>query len=193
MLRKSLAAAFTALFMTGITGVAFASPLASGRVDAAEQPAKLTEVFTVLHAVGQWSIDLSAIADKRAKSSLVKDYAHEMATSNSEKDAKLISIAEKHGIDVAQPDPQTEEGKSLLDRMKAETVLLGSLEGDAFDKEYMTLVTNTQQSVIHFLEARKAAAKDQDVKQFMVNMITVVQGRLKTAQRIMAAVYGNNI
>ena len=81
---------------------------------------------------------------------------------------------------------QTEEGKSLLDRMKAETVLLSSLEGDAWDKEYMTLVTNTQQSVLHFLETSKASAKDQDVKQFFGDLTTTVQNRLKTAQDIMA-------
>ncbi len=181
MLRRSLAATFVAA-ITGITGAAFASTPASGQVGAAEQPA--TEVLTVLHAVSQWSTDLSTIADKKAKSDLVKNYAHEVATSNANKDAQIMSIAQKHGIDVASPDPQTEEGK---------TTMLGSLDGDAFDKEYMTLVTNTQQSLIHFLEARKAAVKEQDVKQFMVNLITVVQNRLKTAQKIMATVYGNNI
>jgi predicted outer membrane protein len=104
-----------------------------------------------------------------------------------------MSIAEKHGIEVAPLDPKTEEGKSLLDRIQAETALLSSLEGDAFDKEYMTLVTNTQQSVIHFLDAHKAAAKDPDVKRFIGDMTTVVQKRLKVAQDVMAKVYGNRI
>jgi predicted outer membrane protein len=193
MLRKSLAATFTSLFITVITGTAFASPPASVRVAAGEEPAKLAEVLTILHAVGRWSVDISALADKRAKSSSVKDYAREISTTNPEKDAKLVDIAKKHGIDLGPLDPQTEEGKSLLDRMKAETALLGSLEGDAFDKEYMTLVTNTQQSVIHFLEASKTAAKDPDTKQFMDNMLSTVQSRVKTAQDIMAKVYGNRI
>ena len=96
-------------------------------------------------------------------------------------------------MDVAPLDPQTEEGKSLLDRMKAETELLGSLEGDALDKEYMTLVTNTQQSVIHLLETNKALAKDQEVKQFFGDLTTNVQNRLKTAQDIMAKIYGDKI
>ena len=133
------------------------SPAPQPRVEAdtSEKAAKLSETFSVLHAVSQWSINLSEMADKRAKSDLVKGYARAMATANTDTDAKLMGIAKKHGIDVAPLDPQTEEGKSLLDRIKAETVLLGSLEGDAFDKEYMTLVTNTQQSVIHFLETTK--------------------------------------
>ena len=80
------------------------------------------------------------MADKRAKSDLVKNYARTMATANAETDAKLMEIAKNNGIDVAALDPKTEEGKSLLDRMTAETQLLRSLKGDAFDKEYMTIV-----------------------------------------------------
>jgi predicted outer membrane protein len=193
MLRKGLAATFVSLYVTAITGSVFANPPPSGRVDTAEKAGKLGEALTVLHAVSQWSIDLSKMADKRAKSELVKDYAREMATANAEKDAKLMGVAQKQGIEVAPLDPQTEEGKSLLERIKAETALLSSLQGDAFDKEYMTLVTNTQQSVIRFLERHKAAAKDPAVKQLMGDMTTAVQNRLKTAQDILAKVYGDSI
>jgi len=193
MLRKRLAAMLASLFVTAITGAAFAAPPASGRVDTAEKAGKLGEALTVLHAVSQWSVDLSKMADTRAKSDLVKNYAREMATANAEKDTKLMGIAQKHGIEVAPLDPQTEEGRSVLDRIKVETELLSALNGDAFDKEYMTLVTNTQQSVIHFLERHKAAAKDQDVKQFLGDLTTTVQNRLKRAQDIMAKVYGDGI
>jgi predicted outer membrane protein len=193
MSRKRFATLFVPLFITAITGAAFAAPPASGATNAAENAPKLSEAFTVLHAVGQWSVDLSKMADQRAKSDLVKSYAHQIATANAEKDAKLMGIAQKHGIEVGPLDPQTEEGKSVLDRMKAETTLLESLEGDAFDKEYMTLVTNTQQSVIHFLDAHKAMAKDPDVKQLLNDMAVTVQSRLRTAQNIMAKVYGDKI
>jgi predicted outer membrane protein len=187
MSRKPLAAMFVCLFVTALTGSALAAPETTGK------SANLGEALTVLHAVGQWSIDLSKMADAKAKSDLVKGYAREMATKNADADAKLMSVAQKHGIEVAPLDAQTEDGKSLLDRIKAETTLLSSVQGDAFDKEYMTLVTNTQQSVIHFLEVHKAAAKDPDVKQLIGDMTTTVQKRLKTAQDIMAKVYGDKI
>jgi putative membrane protein len=183
---------FVPLFIMAMTGAAFAAA-PPAHADTAEGTPKLNEAFSVLHAVAQWSIDLSKMADQKAKSELVKDYAKQMATMNTEKNAKLMSLAQKHGINVAPLDPQTEEGKSVVDRMKAETALLQSLDGDAFDKEYMTLVTNTQQSVIHFLDAHKAAAKDPDVKQFLSDMSTNVQGRLSKAQDVMAKVYGDQI
>ena len=190
MLRTRLAAMFIPLF---ITGAALADTPGSGKPDTSEQAAKLSGTLSDLQAVNQWGIKLSEMADKRAKSELVKGYAHSIATGNTSLDQKLQAMAQKHGFDLVPLDAQTEEGKSLLDRMKAETVLLGSLEGDAFDKEYMTLVTNTQQSVLHVLEANKASAKDQDVKQFFSDLMTTVRNRLKTAQDIMAKVYGDQI
>ena len=191
MFFRKLAAAFIPL---AIAGTAVANPpAASGSADTSEKATKLNEALSVLQAVSQWSRSLSEMADQRAKSDLVKDYARSMATANADADTKLRSVAEKAGIDIKPLDPQTEEGKSLLDRMKAETTLLGSLEGDAFDKEYMTLVTNTQQSVIHVLETNKAAAKDPQVKQFLGDMTTTVQTRLKKAQDVMAKIYGDKI
>jgi predicted outer membrane protein len=189
MLRKGLVAMSVSLFVMATTGAAFAKAPA----DTSDKAGRVGDPLTVLHAVAQWSVELSKMADRRAKSELVKNYAREMAAANADKDAKLMSIAQKNGVQVAPLDPQTEEGKSLLDRMKAEKTLLTSVEGDAFDKEYMTLVTNTQQSVIRFLEKHKAAAKDQAVKQVMDDMTMGVQNRLKTAQDILAKVYGDSI
>ena len=119
---KGLAPMFMALFVIANTGAAFASPPASGKTDTAEM-GNLGEALTILHTVGQWSIDVSKMADERAKSDLVKNYARAVATANAETDAKLMEIAKKNGIEVAALDPKTEEGKSLLDRITAETQL----------------------------------------------------------------------
>jgi predicted outer membrane protein len=188
MLRKSLAVTVLSLF---VGGAAFATPPAmSGQ---AEQSSKLSDAFSDLHAVGRWSTSLSEMAGSRAKSDLVKDYARTMANANAAADQKVMDIAKNNKIDIHPPDPQTEKGKSLADRMQAEAVMLGSLQGDAFDKEYMTLVTNTQQSVINVLEKRKASASSPEVKQFLGDMETTVQNRLQKAQDIMVKVYGDTI
>ena len=192
MSRTILAAVLIPLVIAS-TEAAFAGTPASGGAANTEHAAQLSESFSDLHAVSQWAVTLSEMADKRAKSELVKTYAHSVANSNPTLDAKLVSVAKTQGIDIAPPNPQTEEGKSLSERMKAEAVLLGSLEGDAFDKEYMALVTNTQQSVLNLLKASKGSAKDPEVKQLIGELTTTIQNRLKTAQDIMAKIYGNRI
>jgi predicted outer membrane protein len=194
MSSKRLAATFISLFITA-TGAAFADAPTPGGADTSEKAAQtqLSQNFSLLHAVNQWGMKVSEMADQRAKSDQVKGYAHAITTGNPSSDAKLMEVAQKHGIAIVPLDPQTEEGKSALDRMKAETTLLSSLEGDAWDKEYMTLVTNTQQSALHVLEASKPLTKDPEVKQFIADMTTSVQNRLKKAQDIMAKVYGNEL
>jgi len=192
MLRTRLAAVLIPLVMTA-TGAAFAGTPASGGAASTAHEGQLGQSLSELHAVSQWSVTLSEMADKRAKSDLVKSYAQTVATTNPTLDAKLVSVAKGQGIDIAPLDPQSEESKSLSDRMKAEATLLGSLEGDAFDKEYMTLVTNTQQSVLNLLKASKGSAKDPEVKQLIGELTTTMQTRLKTAQDIMSKVYGHQI
>ena len=186
MFRKIFAPVLISMFVSG-AALAVPPPTAD-QPNVNEQASKLSDSFSVLHAVGRWSISLSEMADKRAKSDLVKDYA-----ANTTTDQKLVGVAQKHKLDIAPINTQTEEGKSLADRMKAETVLLGSLQGDAFDKEYMTLVTNTQQSVIRVLEAKRAMATDPEVKQVLGDMAVNVRDRLQIAQDIMAKVYADSV
>jgi predicted outer membrane protein len=193
MLRKSLSAMFAALLITGVTGAASAAPPTSGPANTPETGAKLSDTFSALYAVNQWSIDVSQMADTKAKSDLVKNYAHDVATANATTDTRLQSVAQKGGLNVAPLNPETEEGASIIDRMKGETTLLSSLQGDAFDKEYMTLVTNTQQSVLNVLDKSKATATNPEVKQFLVDQANTVQSRLRTAQNILAKVYGQSI
>ena len=148
--------------------------------------------LSMLHAASQAAIKVSDLAATRAKSDLVKAYARTVSSGNAKFDAKLMLIAKKQGIQLVV-DPQTEEGKSLLARLKAEAEMLGSLDGDAFDKMYMTLVTNTQQSIMNLANERIESATDPEVKAFFTDLKTVIENRLKTAQDIMAKVYGDNI
>jgi predicted outer membrane protein len=184
-----------------VTGAALASPpvaaLAgpqdSNQTETPETKAKLSQAFSVLHTVTEAATNYSKMAETRAKSSLVKDYASAMAAANAKANEKLMRVAKQEGIEIVPLDPKTEEGKSVLDRIKAETVLLGSLEGDAWDKEYMVLVTNHQQSLIRALGTQKALAKDKDVKQFLGELITTVQNRLKTSQDILEKIYRDKV
>jgi len=165
----------------------------SAEVSGAGDEPYLERALSVLHAVNQAAIKVSDLADKRAKSDLVKAYARTVSSGNAKFDAKLMLIAQTQGIKVLPLDPQTEAAKSLIDRLQAEAVMLGSLEGDAFDKQYMTLVTNTQQSVINLANARIATVTDPEVKAFFTDLRTIVENRLATAQDILVKVYGNDI
>jgi predicted outer membrane protein len=170
----------------------FAAAALVGKVSGAADPNR-ERGLSMLHAACQAAIKVSDLADERAKSDLVKAYARTVSSGNAKFDAKLMLIAQKQGIKILPLDPQTEEGKSLSARLKAEAVMLGSLEGDAFDKVYMTLVTNTQQSIMNLANKRIESATDPEVKAFFTDLKTVIENRLTTAQEILAKVYGDEI
>ena len=138
MLLKRLAVLSMPLFFAG---AALAGAPIGGQE--AEKTADLSRAFSALHAVAQAAIDVSDMAVKNAKSQLVKDYANQVSRGNAALDAQLMEIASQRSIEVMPLDPQTDAGKSLVARLNAEKELLSSLDGDAWDKEYMTLVTNT--------------------------------------------------
>lgn len=188
MLFKKLAVVFMPFFFAAAALVGN-----SAEVSGAEDRPNLERALSVLHAASQAAINVSALADKSAKSDLVKAYASTVSSGNAGLNAKLMLIAQKQGIKVLPLDPQTEAGKSLIDRLQAEVVMLSSLKGDAFDKAYMTLVTNTQQSILQLVNARIASATDPEVKAFFTDLKTIIENRLTTAQDILAKVYGDDI
>jgi two-component sensor histidine kinase len=57
----------------------------------------------------------------------------------------------------------------------------------------MTLVTNTQQSIMNLANKRIESATDPEVKAFFTDLKTVIENRLTTAQEILAKVYGDEI
>lgn len=187
MLFKKLAVVFMPFFFAAAALLGN-----SAEVSGAGEP-NLERALSVLHAASQAAIKVSNMADQRAKSDLVKEYARTVSSGNAKFDAQLMLIAKKQGIKVLPLDPKTEAGKSLIDRLQAEAVMLRSLKGDAFDKQYMTLVTNTQQSIINLANARIASATDPEVKAFFTDLKTIIEKRLTTAQDILAKVYGDDI
>src|SRR6516164_4027629 len=108
MLFKKLAVVFMPFF--------FAAAALAGDSD-------LERALSVLHAASQAAIKVSDLADKSAKSDLVKAYARTVSSGNAELDAKIMLFAQKQGIKVLPLDQQTEAGKSLIDRLQAEAVM----------------------------------------------------------------------
>jgi predicted outer membrane protein len=188
MLLKRLAVICIPFFFSA---AALASTPGAGENSPAD--AALSRAFSALHAVVQGAINVSDMAAENASSDLVKQYASSVSSGNAALDAKLMALAADQSIAIVAIDPQTEAGKSLIARLEAEKTMLSSLEGDAFDKEYMTLVTNAQQSVIKFADGRIAESTNDRVKEFFTSLKALIIGRNTIAQEIMEKVYGDEL
>lgn len=193
MLLKKLAVISIPLLISTAALAGTPSPGQGSQSESSQVDATLSKSFSVLHAVVQAAINVSELAAENASSDLVKQYASSVASGNAELDAKLMEIAAENSVAIVAIDPQTEAGKSLIARLEAEKVMLSTLKGDAFDKIYMTLVTNAQQSILKFAEVRIATATNDRVKEFFTNLETLVSGRNTIAQGILEKVYGDDL
>jgi predicted outer membrane protein len=188
-----LSAAALAETQRGVEGNQSPAQESQSEAESSQIDEALSKSFSVLHAAVEGAINVSNLAAENAKSELVKEYASTVASGNAALLEKIKAIAAENSVTIVALDPQTEAGKSLIDRLEAEKAMLASLKGDAFDKLYMTLVTNAQQSVLKFAEVRIATATNERVKEFFTNLRTLVSGRNTIAQGIMEKVYGDDL
>lgn len=193
MLLKKLAVIGIPLFISGAALAGAQSPGQTGQAESSELDVTLSRSFSTLHALVQGAISVSELAVENAGSDLVKEYARTVSSGNVELDQKILALAAENSVEIVALDPQTEAGKSLIARLEAEKVMLSSLKGDAFDKMYMTLVTNAQQSILKFAEVRIATATNDRVKEFFTNLKTLISGRNTVAQGILEKVYGDDL
>jgi predicted outer membrane protein len=195
MLLKKLVCIGLPLFLStaAIAGIQSGAESSQSEAESSQVEDQLSRSFSVLNAAVQGAINVSNLAAENASSELVKEYARSVASGNAELLERLREIAAENSVAIVAVDPQTEAGKSLIARLEAEKTMLSTLKGDAFDKEYMTLVTNAQQSVIKFAEVRIATAKSERVKEFFTNLKTLATGRNTIAQGILEKVYGDEL
>jgi predicted outer membrane protein len=198
MLLKKIAIVSIPLFLSATALAGSQSPdqqsqEQAGQEQSSEVNAQLSRSLSALHALAQNSIEVSELAAENASSELVKQYASSIVSGNKALDEKLREIAAENSVEIVALDPQTEIGKSLKERIEAEKMMLSTLKGDAFDKEYMVLVTNAQQSVIKFAEVRIKTAKNERVKEFFTNLKTLVGSRNEVAQGILEKLYGDDL
>jgi predicted outer membrane protein len=146
--------------------------------------AKLSRVFSLLHAVHQACEKVSAMAQERAGNEEVKAFAQAMGTQHSRSDSRLLVIAKKFDIEIKELDPTTPEGKSVMDRIEAEAKLLGSLEGDAWDKAYLGLTRVAQTRVIRFLQKKQRVVAQPEVKAFIGDAVTAIRNNRNTARAL---------
>ena len=121
-----------------------------------------------------------------------ESYARTITNANPKLDAKIESVAQKKGIDVAPLNPQTEEGKSLSERMKAKRCCSALSRGMPSTRSTMTLVTNTQQAP-QFPEGKQRVGEGSGGQATHRRIDDHGPSRVKTAQDIMLKIYGNRI
>ncbi|KQM66015.1 hypothetical protein ASE74_08985 [Pedobacter sp. Leaf216] len=125
---------------------------------------------------GIMEVEAAKIAQKNAKSAEVKDFAAKMLADHTKANTELKALAVNKKI--ITPDALPAEDQIHIDAMKKMT-------GAAFDKHYMDMmVTDHDKTVALFKQGTEN--RDQAVKTWATNTLTVIQSHDEMAKKIVA-------
>lgn len=160
-------------------------PLSAG---AADEHAKITvskkasaDSRFIRHVAqdGMAEVELGKMANERASSRTVKEFAQRMATDHGKANEELAQLAQQKGITI--PTGPDSKHKKVMDR-------LSKLSGADFDRAYMREMTRDHDKDVKAFQREAQQAKDADVKAWVTKTLPTLQEHQQQAKQIASTV-----
>lgn len=148
--------------------------IGGARADDARNPLDdnfLVKVSTCENA----EIETAKLADKRAQSAKVKEFASQMLQDHRKSYDKVAAVIKNRKIAVVAGFEK--DAKAEIDR-------LSKLQGAEFDREFMECVIKDHKNAIAMFEHQANEGKDADTKNFAKETLPTLKEHLKMAQEI---------
>jgi putative membrane protein len=130
---------------------------------------------------GMAEVELAKIAQERASSAEVKQFAQRMEQDHSKANEEIRQLAQEKGVTMPA-------GPKLADNHEASK--LSKLQGEEFDRAYMDHMVKDHQKDVKEFQKEAQKAKDPDVKAFAQKTAPILEEHLQLAQNADAAVGG---
>ena len=124
---------------------------------------------------GLAEVQLGQLAADKASSNDVKQFGQQMVDDHGKANDQLKSIAQQKGVTLPT---------DLSAKDKAEKNRLSKLSGEQFDRAYMQHMVADHTKDVSEFKKESTSAKDDDVKNFASQTLTVIQGHLDKAKSI---------
>jgi putative membrane protein len=152
--------------------------LSAGLANAADEAPVLDKEFLIQAAsVGHAEVEFSKLADSRASSERVKEFARRMIQEHGKANEELAKQARNQKVAVL----------AGLEREKRETQdRLSKLKDAEFDRAYMQQMTADHEKAIKLFEGQAKRGSDADLKHFASTTLPHLREHLKEARAIAA-------
>lgn len=130
---------------------------------------------------GMAEVELAKIAQERASSPEVKQFAQRMEQDHSKANEQLRQLAQAKGVTMPS-------GPKLKDNHEASK--LSKLQGEDFDRAYMDYMVKDHKHDVKEFQKQAKNAKDPDVKAFAQQTAPTLEEHLQLAENADAAVGG---
>lgn len=164
-----------------VTVFTSASLLLIGGLGAFAQAPSDPQIVEIVQTANEIDIDVAKLALKKTHDSQVKEFANQMISDHTNLKKSVSNLAKKLGVTPGQSSTSRELRQQAAD----ETKKLKSLQGKAFDKEYVTHEVAFHQAVID--AATKTLipdAKNAELKSALEGAAPLLQGHLQHAKQL---------
>jgi putative membrane protein len=176
MTRTMVAAAALALALGAVPALAQTSTTTT-TTDTAAQAGEIAEADQkFVEKAAQASIaeiDLGELAQEKAQSDEVKQFAQRMVQDHGKANEQLEEIAKNKGAVIP-----TEAGEDHS-KIRAE---LGELEGEEFDQRYMAAMAEEHQKAVDLFQSQAEQGEDEELKSFAEQTLPTIKEHLSMAQ-----------
>ena len=130
---------------------------------------------------GMTEVQLSKLAQQKAMSNPVKEFASRMVDDHTKANDELKQIASTKGMDL--PTELDAKGKATMAK-------LGPMTGGGFDRAYMRAMLDDHSATVALFTKEAKSGRDSDLKGFASTTLPTIKDHLKMAQ--MTDVAGRN-
>jgi putative membrane protein len=124
---------------------------------------------------GMAEVELGKLAQQNGHAQQVKDFGARMVQDHSKANDELKSIAQQKGVQL--PDQLDAEHQAMRDR-------LAKLQGDAFDRAYMRMMTTDHDKDVKEFRKEAQASKDPDLKRFARDTLNTIEQHDQLAHNV---------
>jgi len=120
-------------------------------------------------------IEMGRMAQQKSQNDQIRQFGQTLVTDHQNAQDKLQKLAEQYNVTLPS---------SLDQRHRAEANRLSGLAGAQFDRQFLQTQVTDQQNAMQKFKNMSENAKDQAVKQYASNTVTVLQKHVNTAQNL---------
>lgn len=154
------------------------STLPSQQAPQAGNPQSLGDQAFVSEAMqgNDAEVQLAQLAEQKSQSQDVKQYAAKMANDHQQMNQKWFEPVAKQ-LGVSEPKGPSKKDKKLIAKLQG-------LNGDEFDKQYITAMLKDHQDDLKKFKQEADAAQDPNIKQIATQGSTVITQHLQLAEQV---------
>jgi putative membrane protein len=142
------------------------------------------QAMAKLHHANTMEIDMGKLGGERAKAPEVKRYAQLMVRDHKKADDKLMALAKKSGVTLSAPTPKNDAEKKEMEEQMATMTRLKTLEGEAFDREYMAAMVKDHAAALKLISETRPQAKDPGLLGFLKATEPVIKKHHAAAEKL---------